>query len=237
MVKGQNLIINGSGSYPGGIYDKISIRGEGTIVNDVESSAFHVYGTSEVSENMKTGSVKIMGEAEVKGDMIANDTLVMGTMMIGRNASLKKMKVFGLLEVGEKLSGDEATIKGSISVKGDVEFETFDSSGGFDIKGLLTADKVKITLRFGQSSADEIGGGKITVKRKKASILPFGSKEGGTLTAKVIEGDEVYLENTTAEVVRGKRVTIGPDCQIGLVEYATELKSDSSSEIKTQTKV
>ncbi|MEH7413752.1 cytoplasmic protein [Neobacillus drentensis] len=236
MGKGKNLIINGSGSYPGGIYDKISIRGEGTILNDVECSAFHVYGTSDARDNVKTGSVKIMGEAEVKGDMASNDTLVMGTMLVGRNASLKKMKVFGLLEVGEKLSGDEATIKGSISVKGDVEYETFDSSGGFDIKGLLTAEKVKIALRFGQSTAEEIGGGKILVKRKKNSLLPFGREEG-TLTAKVIEGDDIYLENTTAEVVRGNTVKIGPGCQIGLVEYTTELKSDSSSAIKSKTKV
>jgi cytoskeletal protein CcmA (bactofilin family) len=236
MGKDRNLIINGSGSYPGGIYDKVSIRGEGTIVNDVESSVFHVYGTSEARENVKTGSVKIMGEAEMKGDLAATETLVMGTLMVGRNASLKKIKIFGMLEVGEKLSGDVATIKGSISVKGDVEYETFDSSGGFDIKGLLTADKVKIALRFGESNAEEIGGGKIIVKRKKNSILPFG-KEEGTLTAKVIEGDDIYLENTTAEVVRGNTVKIGPGCQIGLVEYTTELKNDSSSTIKTKTKV
>ena len=236
MGRGQNLIINGSGSYPGGMYDKISIRGEGTIVNDVESLVYHVYGTSEARENVKTGSVKIMGEADVRGDLAAAETLVMGTMMVGKNASLKKIKVFGLLEVGEKLSGDEATIKGSIAVKGDVEYENFDSSGGFTIRGLLTADKVKIALRFGQSSAEEIGGGKIIVKRKKNSILPFG-KEEGTLTAKVIEGDDIYLENTTAEVVRGNTVKIGPGCQIGLIEYTTELKNDASSTIKTKTKV
>ena len=63
-AKNGNLIINGSGSYPGGRYDKISIRGEGTIVNDVECSAFKVYGTSEVAESVKTVSVKVFGEAE-----------------------------------------------------------------------------------------------------------------------------------------------------------------------------
>ncbi|PLS08937.1 cytoplasmic protein [Neobacillus cucumis] len=236
MGNSQNLIINGSGSYPGGIYDKVSIRGEGAIVNDVECAAFHVYGTSEASENVKTGSVKIMGEAEVKKDLAANETLIMGTMRVGGSAHLKKMKVFGLLEVGEKLGGNEATIKGSISVKGDVEYETFDSSGGFEIKGLLTADKINIGLRFGQSSAEEIGGSKITVKRRKSSILPFGREEG-TLTAQVIEGDDIYLENTTAAVVRGSRVKIGPGCQIGLVEYTEDLTCDSAATIKTETKV
>ncbi|WP_066074431.1 cytoplasmic protein [Neobacillus soli] len=232
----ENLIINGSGSYPGGRYDKISIRGEGTIVNDVECAVFHVYGTCEAVENLTTGSVKIFGEAEVKGNMEAQETLVMGTMAVGNHAHLKKIKIFGLLEVGERLSGDVAVIKGSISVDGDVEYETFDSSGGFEIKGLLTADTIKIGLRFGESSAEEIGGGKITVKKRKNSLLPFG-KEIGTLTAKVIEGDEIYLENTKAEIVRGNMVKLGPGCQIGLVEYRKDLTVDSRATIKTKTKI
>src|SRR4051812_43358886 len=129
----KNLIINGSGSYPGGQYEKISIRGEGTIVNDIECSTFHVYGTSETQENVTIGKVKIMGEAEFKGSVEAKETLVMGTMQVGRQARLAKMKILGLLEVKESLRGEDAIIKGSIAVHGDVEYETFDSSGGFEI--------------------------------------------------------------------------------------------------------
>ncbi|CAH2715070.1 hypothetical protein BACCIP111895_02254 [Neobacillus rhizosphaerae] len=235
MGKSENLIINGSGSYPGGRYDKISIRGEGTIVNDVECSIFNVYGTSESVENVTAGSVKIIGEAEFQGNIEVKETLVMGTMKVDGKAYLKKVKILGLLEVGEKLSGDEATIKGSIVVNGDVEYERFDSSGDFEIKGLLTADTIMVGLRFGQSSAEEIGGGKITVKRKKNSLFPFG-KEVGFLTAKVIEGDDVYLENTKADIVRGNMVKIGPGCQIGLVEYTNELAHDPSSTIKQSQK-
>ncbi|MEH7747038.1 cytoplasmic protein [Neobacillus drentensis] len=236
MEKNGNLIINGSGSYPGGRYDKISIRGEGTIMTDVECSTFKVYGTSEATENVKTGSVKVFGEAEVKRNMEAEDTLVMGTMMVGGNAHLKKIKILGLLEVGDGLTGDEANIKGSIAVNGDVEYETFDSSGGFEIKGLLTADTIKVGLRFGQSSAEEIGGGKITVKKKSNTLLPFG-KEIGSLSAKVIEGDDIYLENTKADIVRGNKVKIGPGCQIRVVEYRDDFTHDSKATVKITTKI
>ncbi|MEH7012560.1 cytoplasmic protein [Neobacillus niacini] len=236
MTKGQNLTINGSGNYPGGQYDKISIRGDGTINTDVECSAFHIFGTSEALENLKTGSVKVFGEAEVKGNMESDEMLIMGTMAVGGRAALKKMKILGTLDVGENLTGDEANIKGTIAVGGDVEYETFESSGGFEIKGLLNADKINISLRFGQSFAEEIGGGMITVKKKSNSFLPFG-KETGILTAKVIEGDIVYLENTKADIVRGKKVKIGTGCQIGTVEYTNELTQDQSSTIKTKTKL
>jgi cytoskeletal protein CcmA (bactofilin family) len=236
MKKSENLIINGSGDYPGGKYEKISIRGEGTIVNHVECATFHIYGTSEAKENVLAGSVKVLGEAEVNGDLEAKESLVIGTMSIGGKAHMKKIKILGTLDVGESLTGDEANIKGTISVGGDVEYETFDSSGGFEIKGLLNADTIKIALRFGESSAEEIGGGKITIKRRKNSLLPFFGEEG-SLVAKVIEGDEVYLENTRAEIVRGNKIKIGSGCVIGLVEYRDDFTEDAHSSIKMTKKI
>jgi len=235
MKKGQNLTINGSGNYPGGSYDKVSIRGEGTIESSVECSVFHVYGTSEALENVKTGSVKVIGESEVKGNMESSDMLVMGTLAIDGKAALEKMKILGTLEVAERLSGEVANIKGSISVGGDVEYEKFDLSGGFEIKGLLNADTINIGLRFGESTTEEIGGEKITIKRK-TSLLPF-VKDEGSLVVKVIEGDEIFLENTKADIVRGNLVKIGAGCQIGRVEYSTDFIQDKNSTVKMSEKI
>ncbi|QCJ40704.1 cytoplasmic protein [Bacillus sp. S3] len=235
MEKGQNLTINGSGNYPGGRYDKVSIRGEGTIESNVECSTFHIYGTSEALENVKAGSVKVIGETEVMGKMDSGDMLVMGTLSIAGESALKKIKILGTLEVGERLSGETANIKGSISAGGDVEYEKFDLSGGFEIKGLLNADTINIALRFGNSSAEEIGGEKISIKRK-TSLLPF-VKDEGSLVVKVIEGDEVFLENTKADIVRGKLVKIGSGCQIGRVEYSTDFIQDKHSTVKMSEKI
>ncbi|MFK9094391.1 cytoplasmic protein [Bacillus salipaludis] len=235
MKKGQNLTVNGSGNYPGGSYDKVSIRGEGTIESNVECTSFHVYGTSETLADVKAGSVKVIGESEVKGNMESGDMLVMGTLSIDGKAALKKMKILGTLEVAERLNGEVANIKGSISVGGDVEYEKFDLSGGFEIKGLLNADTINIGLRFGESTAEEIGGEKITIKRK-TSLLPF-AKDEGSLVVKVIEGDEIFLENTKADIVRGNLVKIGSGCQIGRVEYSTDFIQDKNSTVKMSEKI
>jgi cytoskeletal protein CcmA (bactofilin family) len=234
MSKGQNLTINGSGDYPGGYYDKITIRGDGNIVNDVDCDALKVYGTCEAFENVITGSIKVFGEAEVKGNMSANDMLIMGNMVIGGTSKLKKIKILGTLDSGEDLSGNEADIKGSLSVKGDVEYEEFVLNGGLEVKGLLNADRIKIVLRFGESTLEEIGGGKITIK-KKSSFIPFGNNDA-FLTVNVIEGDEIFLENTKADVVRGNKVQIGSGCQIGLVEYTTDFSQDASAMVKMSNK-
>jgi len=92
-------------------------------------------------------------------------------------------------------------------------------------------------LRFAESSADEIGGGKITVKKKRNSLLPLFKGSEGSLRAKVIEGDEVSLENTKADVVRGNKVKIGQGCEIGLVEYRSDLLEDKNATIKISKKI
>lgn len=234
MSNSQNLIINGSGSYSGGSYDKVVIRGEGTIVSDLEGSVFKTYGTSEAQANVKADMLKVRGEAEFRGSVRSRECHVLGTMSVDGKADIQKLKIYGMLEAGECLNGEKADIKGSLSVDGDVEFETFNSNGNFDIKGLLNADKITIKLRYSQSRAEEIGGGEITVKRKSV-LLPF-VKDEGQLVAKVIEGDTIYLENTEAGVVRGNRVTIGPGCAIGQVEYADSFSVDPDSTVKMNTK-
>jgi cytoskeletal protein CcmA (bactofilin family) len=233
MAKNHNLIINGSGSYPGGNYEKVVVRGEGTIVSDIDCSVFKIFGTSEALFNVKVGSMKVMGEAEVKGNLDADELHVMGTMSVDGKAPIKHLKMRGMLDVGESLTGESADIKGSISAVGNVEFEAFTLHGSFEIKGLLSADIIRMALRHGCSTAEEIGGGKIIVKRK--SFLPF-LKDEGSLFAKVIEGDDIYLENTEAEIVRGKKVEIGPGCTIGLVEYSADYIQDKDSVVKTKTK-
>lgn len=230
----KNLIINGSGSYPGGEYEKIIVRGEGTITNNVECDLYKIYGTSEALENVKADSMKILGETEIKGNLDAFELMVMGTTMVGGKAGVKSLKVRGMLDTGARLYGENADIKGSITVDGDVEYDTFRATGSFEIKGLLNAETIDIALRHSNSLAEEIGGGKISVKRK-SSLLPFFKNEGA-LTVKVIEGDDIYLENTEASVVRGNTVKIGPGCTIGRVEYTDHFSQDRSSTVKVKEK-
>jgi cytoskeletal protein CcmA (bactofilin family) len=234
VANAQNLVINGSGSYPGGSYDKIVIRGEGTIVNDIEGSVFKTYGTSEMNGNVKADSMRVFGEAEIQGSLSSKKCLVMGTMSVKGKAEIDECKVRGMMDAGSFLNGENADIKGSIAVDGDVEFETFHSTGSFEIKGLLNADSITVKLRNCRSSAEEIGGGKITIKRRILRI-PFVNDEG-TLAAKVIEGDSIYLENTEAQIVRGNAVKIGPGCKISQVEYADSLSQDPDSTVKVKIK-
>ncbi|MHC0039152.1 cytoplasmic protein [Pseudoneobacillus sp. C159] len=224
-----NLTINGSGSYSGGAYRKIIVRGDGTITTDFECEVFKTFGTSHALHNAKVEKVDVFGETRVNGNLDCRKMKIFGTTVIGGSASIDTTKVFGTLEIGNRFSGEEADIKGSLSVDGDAEVEIFKSTGSFAIKGLLNAGTIEVSLRYGFSKVSEIGGERIVVKRK-SSFLPF-SKGEGSLEAHVIEGDEVFLENTKADIVRGKNVRIGAGCEIGVVEYRQSYKADPGSRV------
>jgi cytoskeletal protein CcmA (bactofilin family) len=230
MGSKQNLVINGSGSYGGGAYHKVNIRGEGTITADFECEAFKTFGTSEALKNVKAVQYEVFGESKVRGDLSCESVKIFGTTEVGGHANIGMAKIFGTLEVGEGFSGEEANIKGSLSVKGDTEFETFKSTGSFEISGLLNVGTMEVSLRYDKSSAREIGGERIIVK-KKSSILPFNKGEG-MLVARLIEADEVFLENTKADMVRGKKVQIGAGCEIGVVEYTESIKVDPDATVR-----
>ena len=90
---------------------------------------------------------------------------------------------------------------GSLTIGGDVEAERFEVDGSFRVSGPLNADEIAIELDGGRSTAQEIGGSKITVRRKR-----------GHLEVQSVEGDEIYLEATEAQTIRGKRVKLGEGC-------------------------
>jgi len=220
-----DLKIYGSGSSAGGKFNRVTIMGEGRINGDVDCFNLKIYGQGELDGNLKTvDTVDVKGQTEIKGNLKA-----------------KNVKLQGEIEVNGDLFADEAKITGNIKADGNCNAEIFTLEGGFTIDGLLNADILKINLHW-PSKVHEIGGSEITIKKigklsflgLKNMIQPSGHNE---LTADIIEGDEIYLENTNAKVVRGNNIIIGSGCKIELVEYKSSFKQDEKSEIGKHRKI
>lgn len=225
MKKATNdLIINGHGSVTGGKYNSVSINGRGRIDGDLECISLEINGQCTLNGNVKADSVKVNGNNSIEGNLEA-----------------EKIKINGTTDIKGNLSANKAETYGSISIDGDCNAEFLKIKGSFRIDGLLNADELELSL-YGPSLANEIGGSEITVKRSdkisflgiKNRIMPEGKNK---LTADLIEGDDVYLENTTAKVVRGNNVTIGSGCKIELVEYKNDFKMHEGAEVSTDKEI
>ncbi|WP_239618615.1 hypothetical protein [Cohnella mopanensis] len=220
---GPDLLINGVSKAGGGEYGKVKIDGVGTVEGSVASVTFDANGITKVHGDLITGELDSDGIFRVDGLLTA-----------------RKMKIDGKMKVKGSLKADYCSANGILNIGGDCEIEQFDMHGAFEVQGLLNAGRMELKLQ-GRGKAREIGVESIQVRQASRSVwgklwswmLPKFSPE---LQVTVIEGDDIDLEYTEADIVRGNRVLIGKGCSIGLIEYRTELKVHPGAKIGKEVK-
>ncbi|QJD84262.1 cell shape determination protein CcmA [Cohnella herbarum] len=218
-----DLNIDGVSTASGGDYGKVKIDGVGTVEGDVIAEIFDSNGITKVRGNLRTGEMDSDGIIKIYGHLSAGYSVVDGNLKVIGSVKAERFKVNGVLNVGE-----------------DCEIEDLDMEGAFDVQGLLNVGKMNVRLH-GKGKVKEIGGENIQVRRVRRSVwgkmvtwmLPKFSPELHTAS---IEGDDIDLEYTLADVVRGNRVVIGKGCNIGTVEYRTELKVYPGAKIGKEVK-
>ena len=241
----RSISLSGAGKLTGGDYARVSITGAGKVDGDLKADEIRISGAGKISGKTEALQVSVSGSGVFDGPVTADEMAVSGAGRIEGDAKVKEVKCSGSFRVSGSLSSEYVKVSGHIRVGGNLEADIFKASGGFDVEGLLSADKVEIHLG-GKCSAREIGGESIHVERgglrEKGLLLDglvrlFWRGAAAELTTTSIEGDDVELEDTTADVVRGKRVVIGPGCHIKNVEYTETLEVHEDAEVEKQTKV
>ncbi|TVX98618.1 hypothetical protein [Cohnella terricola] len=212
----RDLKMIGETSTAGGIFRNIKVTGETVFNGDVDCVKLSHIGELEIKGGLRAEELKITGECDVQGGLAVGAVSGRGELKAESGARIEKIK-----------------FTGNIEVSGDCETGTLELNGAFNIPGLLSSERMEVQM-FGSCKAAEIGGSNLRVRRSRKSKLLHLFKPGGPieLTADLIEGDTVDLEYTIAEVVRGNRVTIGPGCRIGRVEYRGDYTAHKSASVK-----
>ena len=222
-----NLKISGAGSSTGGSYDEVKISGAGSVDGDIDCRILGISGAADIKGNVKAEDVHISGAGEIKGNLECDSVEISGSGKVNGDVQSKRVKVSGGSEIKGNLKADQIEISGGIRVKEDCEAENFKASGCFDIGGMLNAGSIDVRI-WGYCTVAEIGGETITIKEGEGTLgigrllnSMFNSRRG--MRCSIIEGDNIYLEETRAKIVRGNNVTIGRNCEIELVEYKNEI--------------
>jgi len=241
----RSASLAGAGKLSGGDYTRVSISGAGKVTGDIKAEALRISGAGKVEGRAEAIQITVSGSGAFGGEVVADEMRVSGATRIDGMARVKELKCSGSYRVRESIVSEYVKVSGVLRAGGDVEADLFKTSGGFEIEGLLSADKIEIRPG-GRCYAKEIGGAKIDVRRggyRERGILldglvrMFSGKGTAELRSTVIEGDEIHLEDTIADVVRGTRVEIGPGCRIKTVEYSEELQIHPNAEVGKQQKV
>ena len=226
------LKIYGSGSSSGGIYSKIRVMGEGRISGDTECFIAKTFGSSVFDQDIQADEFTVYGTSIVRGKLLAKQIKIYGDADFN-DSDAEELNVWGNLDIFGTHTGEKVNTKGNLTIKGNCEVDQFLSKGMFTVLGLLSADVIDIGLKFGISKVQEMGGERINVRK---DISLFSHKRNPLLVADTIEGDDIFLENTKAKIVRGNHVHIGQGCEIDSVEYFQTYKVSRGANVQSSHK-
>lgn len=235
----KNLRINGMGQAAGGTYGKIGTDGIATLNGDTVCTTLTSNGTLKVKGSLQGEQLRANGKFNVEGSLAGEQLRVDGGMKIKGDLRAEHVDIHGMLTVGGSAFGETLETDGGLKLGGNAEFETFKVHGGFQVGGMLNAGNLDIFMAA-VCRAKEIGGERIQVRKKLSTrnlLALFSPSLAVRLTADVIEGDDIDLEETKAEVVRGNSVRIGPGCEIGRVEYKDHYAVDPKATVGSSIQV
>lgn len=254
----MDMKISGSSTMPGGNYKDVKISGSSKIQGDVKCECIKVSGSATILGNASvTNGIKVSGKCTFKGNLTAEEVKVSGSVSIDKDLTASNLKISGSVKsdgqcyveelfVSGSLSasdikGKKVTILGSLKTQGDVEADFIKFGGKFHIENLLSGDEIIINPSS-NCFVKEIGGQNIKIERYRNSggiffnLFPF-SSTFGKVRSELIEGDNIVLEFTDADMVRGKNVTIGKGCNIKKVEYTNDYKLKDDGNVEKVEKI
>lgn len=249
----QDAIISGSGTIVSGRYDDIKISGSGRILGDilchevkvsgsakfngrVEAGHFICSGSAKCLSDIEASKISVSGSTSIVGKVTGGDVNISGSFKTNNDLNVQSIVISGSMKTTGLVKAEVVTVKGSLSTEKGSECEVFTAKGHLSMNGLLNAENIKIT-HGGFSYVPEIGGETIEISRFDDSnifsrILSRVFNSRINFKADVIEGSAVKIDYTTASVVRGDAVTIGPKCKIDLVEYTEDVQIHPTAKVK-----
>ncbi|WP_213584680.1 hypothetical protein [Paenibacillus sp. J2TS4] len=236
----QDVSISGSGKIIGGRYNKIKISGSGKISGEVEANRLKISGSGKVEGPAVIKELQVSGHCGFDDSLEGESCTVSGSFHSRGNVHMSQLKVSGSFSCSQSVKLVDAQINGYFKAD-KLEAEEFRLEGSMNISKELNAHVTDVIL-YGPCRVHEIGGETISIYSHHSRPGLFRAllslfKSDHSLTANLIEGTQVYLENTRANVVRGGRVTIGPGCRIEQVEYMDALDVSPEAQVGNAIKI
>ncbi|HYG76666.1 MAG TPA: hypothetical protein VEK08_16805 [Planctomycetota bacterium] len=244
----KNPSIVGAGTIKGGTFESLSISGSGEVDGDVKATSISTAGSAQLNGSVKADTLDSSGSLSIDGSLEAKKLSIAGSIDVHGPVHAKEISFGGASLIDGNVTADSFSAKGGIRIEGTVKSDVIDIelSGRSNVKALM-GKKIRVARGENNSSSR---GGRVVNRSYVGSVTIDGRNVSGTesvtvtesineqrLEAREIEGDEVDLENTTAETVTGTRVVVGEGCQIGTVRYSESLDVHENATVKLRSKI
>lgn len=210
-----------------GEYGEIISAGDLKLNGSIKANFIKAAGDLKAKEELEVGKLSVFGDAKFKKTVKADEASIYGDAEFQDKLTGKEIKIFGSLTAGV-IDADKMAVNGEIDKAMEINAEELVLNGEFHVDGAMNIGHGRFNLA-GDSKVKEVFCEQLEVKVSKDSFQGILSgllsrTNSGRMKVDLIEGDDIYLEHTTANIVRGKIVRIGEGSKIGKVEYSDTLE-------------
>jgi len=193
-----------------------------------KSSKGKIEGIATISGGVYD-DLKIDGVCTAKGDIEAKKLNIDGTATCEGSVTCEELDCDGVITIRGNVKAGKIDIDGVATIGGNkMEADRIECDGVITIDGEISAD---VIFADGFINAKEIVGDSITINSKFKSVLfrLFAPKKIKVSSIELIEATTVVLRHTTAKLVSGQDIMIGPGCNIARVDCSGMLKIDPAA--------
>ncbi len=224
--------ISGSGDVPAGKYHEVNISGSGDLQGLIETDILEVSGEATAEGPLAADALNTSGSFSAHDNVTANKIDASGSFSAQKNVVSKTAAFSGSADIGGNFKCPDVTSSGSLSVEGRAQLGDLNLEGSLQVKGPATAKKAVLYLS-GQSALADLSCDTLTVKETTSTkwVKWFMGSPTNLLTADTLEAQNIELEDTHANTVRGDNVKIGKGCQIDEVHYSGTYEVDKDAKV------
>lgn len=232
-MSNQNITTAGDLDVVEGVYGKISSAGDLRIVGKIKAEKIKSAGDLTANEEVEVENMTIFGDGLFKKLVKGLKVSTFGDLESLSTVEVKELSVYGEVK-GKIFNTEKFTVNGDIDAADEINSDFLEINGTVKAVGSMNIGSGNFNL-MGNSKVNEIFCQDLKVNAGKSSytgiLSGLISQNHGKLFAELIEGDEIFLENTICDVVRGKNIQIGRGSKIRRVEYQNTLKIYENGEV------
>jgi cytoskeletal protein CcmA (bactofilin family) len=214
----NDITVNGGGTIAPGSYENVTINGGGTVTGDLTCTTLRINGMGTCSGSVKAGTVTVNGSGTFQGTMQVGEMSVNGDASVRAGLGASRLNVRGNMGVDGGVNAHDVDLKGALRMHGDLSCDSFKGEGTVEAAD-VRADTFDIAV-YGPSKVRSIEAGRVTIRSAGSFADVFMFFTDKRFTAESIRAHEVWIEQTTANVVSAGNATIGRESRIGLVVYS-----------------
>lgn len=199
------------------------------MLSPAQAPPLRVRGSMVRQGNLEASHVNVFGHLHVEGDVTAEELMIKGECSIRHSCQANTVALFGSLRTAALRAG-QVNVSGYLSVTQEAAAADFRADGSVRINSLSCTGTIHIHLGSQSMIKHMTAGENITIS-PSPRLLNILMRPFRRLHCDTIDGAAVTLYRTTASIVSGKDIIIGPGCVIQEVRYSRTLAVDSKSRV------